>query len=141
MAVMLDEYVATGGRLHSPYACRGEWCVIHNPSNHHMREWPRILRENTLIERRCPHGIGHPDPDSAAYFERIGREVGAHSCDGCCRKTPAEPEVQLRAKAITLVFEDGETTIVLANGKVSIDRSRPLSPAVIRKALTYLEAK
>lgn len=55
--------------------------MIHNPTKHHMREWDVVLRETGLMERLCPHGIGHPDPDSAAHF---GPEWGIHGCDGCC---------------------------------------------------------
>lgn len=77
--------------IHSRDKCAGQACCIHNPSDHHMRDWTIILRESTLVERRCPHGIGHPDPDSLAYFERIGVEgMGVHGCDGCCR--PARDE-------------------------------------------------
>jgi hypothetical protein len=35
----------------------------------------------------CPHGIGHPDPDSVAFFEKNGDTgFGVHGCDGCCSK-------------------------------------------------------
>jgi len=74
---------------HDPKACAGQACCIHNPSEHHMREWPLELRASTLMERICPHGIGHPDPDSLAYFNRIGEDdFGVHGCDGCCSKDP-----------------------------------------------------
>jgi hypothetical protein len=34
------------------------------------------------MERLCPHGLAHPDPDD--YLVRT-QEVGtAHPCDGCC---------------------------------------------------------
>jgi hypothetical protein len=40
---------------------------------------------NNLMERVCPHGIGHPDPDSLEWLHRIDTpDDGAHSCDGCC---------------------------------------------------------
>lgn len=32
-----------------------------------------------MMERMCPHGIGHPDPDE------ITLDV-VHGCDGCCIK-------------------------------------------------------
>lgn len=55
--------------------------------DHHMVKWPKVIRENTLVERICPHGIGHPDPDSLIYFERKGVEMmDVHGCDGCCTK-------------------------------------------------------
>jgi hypothetical protein len=37
----------------------------------------------------CPHGIGHPDPDSMEWLGRIGvADDGVHECDGCCQRTP-----------------------------------------------------
>jgi hypothetical protein len=40
------------------------------------------------MERICPHGVGHPDPDDAAYHIRIGQGYKTiHGCDGCCRQT------------------------------------------------------
>lgn len=60
-------------------------CPIHEPSDHHMKNWPLVWRDDRrLMERRCPHGIGHPDPDDAniAY----GLDPGVHGCDGCCHE-------------------------------------------------------
>lgn len=80
-------------RTHSPSACQGQTCALHNPSDHHMVGWPKVFRglgpfeikSKGFIERQCPHGIGHPDPDSLAYFESKGeRGNGVHGCDGCC---------------------------------------------------------
>lgn len=63
---------------HDSDKCAGEHCVIHNPSDHHMREWPTHFRSDRgITERICPHGIGHPDPDDITA-DRI------HGCDGCC---------------------------------------------------------
>lgn len=73
--------------VHPPKRCKGEQCTIHNPSQHHMRSWPMILRETALIERRCVHDIGHPDPDSVAWMNKtFGEGWGVHGCDGCCTK-------------------------------------------------------
>ena len=50
-----------------------------------MSTWPKVRRESGLIERKCPHGIGHPDPDSVAEMEATGRKgYDVHGCDGCC---------------------------------------------------------
>jgi hypothetical protein len=75
MSTYWDDFRARGGKQHTRAACRASrkagapaHCVIHNPSKHHMRDWPMILRSSGLIERQCPHGVGHPDPDSAAYM-------------------------------------------------------------------------
>lgn len=83
------------GRLihhHGPEACGGDPCPLHNPSAHHMTTWPLHLREDRppLLERICEHGVGHPDPDSAAFLNRRspGGVWDRHGCDWCCR--PAE---------------------------------------------------
>jgi hypothetical protein len=48
-----------------------------------MKEWPQNWREDRgIMERICPHGIGHPDPDDPTT-DKI------HGCDGCC-ETPDE---------------------------------------------------
>ena len=75
--------------VHHPSNCEHEFraCCIHRPSNHHMRNWPQLWRaDKHLMERGCPHGVGHPDPDG--IFER---GAGIHGCDGCCH--PPAPEV------------------------------------------------
>jgi len=73
--------------VHDPKVCRGEFCVIHNPSPHKMRHWPKVYRldlPGCPVERTCPHGVGHTDPDSVAYMRRVGYFVPPHGCDGCC---------------------------------------------------------
>lgn len=75
--------------VHPAAVCEGRPCVMHNPTDHHMREWRMRFRNDTgVCERICAHGIGHPDPDSLAYFrdERGLKMMGVHGCDGCCRK-------------------------------------------------------
>jgi len=76
--------------IHDRADCAGEHCCIHNPSMHAMVEEPMVLRETMLVERQCRHGVGHPDPDSAAYMDKImGHRPGTweiHGCDGCCSK-------------------------------------------------------
>lgn len=75
---------------HQPGECATKYCVIHNPSDHRMRDYPTLWREDRgLMERICPHGVGHPDPDHlAAVRELCGKEQaeigGIHGCDGCC---------------------------------------------------------
>lgn len=85
---------------HAPSRCAGRACCVHNPSDHHMRDWPMTFRSDraryvgdrvfVLTERICPHGVGHPDPDSMDYLRSIGSsdEVageGIHGCDRCCK--------------------------------------------------------
>ena len=57
-----------------------------------MRAFPTHWREDTaMMERICPHGIGHPDPDDLAFRESLGgsivrRDYSIHGCDGCCAR-------------------------------------------------------
>ena len=82
----MEEYITgTGQRIlvHDKKDCKGPYCVIHNPSNHHMRNWPTHWRDDMgIMERICPHGIGHPDPDDIRVKEHD--YLGIHGCDGCC---------------------------------------------------------
>ena len=75
-------------KVHDKANCEGQYCCIHNPSPHHMVDWPLHWRDDrSLMERICPHGIGHPDPDDLAFKERIGMDAkteSVHGCDGCC---------------------------------------------------------
>lgn len=65
--------------IHGPDLCRtrGGHCPFHNPSDHHMVRWPRIIRFDmmNLTERVCPHGVSHPDPDSLQTF--IDQEIAS----------------------------------------------------------------
>lgn len=71
-------------RVHDKEVCSGT-CPFHSPSNHHMVDWPMVLRETTLVERLCEHGVGHPDPDSLSYLDPDGTlRLAVHGCDGCC---------------------------------------------------------
>jgi len=72
--------------VHSLGDCKGEYCTIHNMSDHHMRSWPQHWRgDRGFMERICPHGIGHPDPDE--YLLTVNPFLSAvHGCDGCCNK-------------------------------------------------------
>lgn len=40
-----------------------------------------------LLERRCPHGVGHPDPDCVAWLNSVySNGWGVHGCcsERCC---------------------------------------------------------
>lgn len=69
--------------------CDENGCMLHNPSKEHhvnVESWPYNWRtDRGIMERICSHGVGHPDPDSAKFLRRIGREVeNIHGCCGCC---------------------------------------------------------
>lgn len=69
--------------VHAAGTCWGPICTIHNPTDHHMREWTLYWREDRRIfERLCPHGIGHNDPDQ----NYTNGDSDIHGCDGCCRR-------------------------------------------------------
>jgi len=78
-------------RVHNRSQCQGRDipCVIHSPSNHHMKEWPLNWRGDTrVMERICKCQVGHPDPDHMAYVISLNpdnRYQGVHGCCGCCR--------------------------------------------------------
>ena len=78
-------------RVHNKEDCKGDNCCIHNPSNHHMKYWPTHWRDDRcLMERICPCGVGHPDPDDLAYKKIIPEldieTYSIHGCCGCCNK-------------------------------------------------------
>ena len=90
---MADYATGTGQRLigvHDESECEGRGCVIHHPSDHHMKDWPTHWRGgglfdvSCLMERICEHGVGHPDPDDAAFRASRGDSDTTHGCDGCC---------------------------------------------------------
>lgn len=76
-------------KTHAEDECSGEFCCIHNPSDHKMRQWPMQWRaDRGLMERACEHGVGHPDPDDISHKYRTmgeaARYEAIHGCDGCC---------------------------------------------------------
>ena len=77
-------------RTHRADACTGRNCVIHNPSDHPLKDAPLNWRgDRGLMERICDHGVGHPDPDDIAYKVSIGRMgEGVHGCcqNRCCSR-------------------------------------------------------
>jgi len=62
-----------------------EFCPIHKRSEHSMRGFPQFWRpDRAIMERTCPHGIGHPDPDEYKLYGVNGKYEIIHTCDGCC---------------------------------------------------------
>ena len=87
------------GRRHPMSRCRREEepCAIHSPSDHHMAHLPYLVRydKHAVVERICPHGVGHPDPDSVAWVKRrfgdeAAVEAGTHGCWCKCCEVPGE---------------------------------------------------
>jgi hypothetical protein len=70
--------------VHDAGKCIGEQCTVHNKSDHSMRSFPQWWRSDRgIMERTCPHGIGHPDPDSPWPPESY---EWVHGCcwEACC---------------------------------------------------------
>lgn len=80
---------------HGSDQCSGDFCCIHNPSEHPLSEAPLNWRSDRgLMERICEHGVGHPDPDDLAHKRRLHGDdfawgEGIHGCcgHGCCAPT------------------------------------------------------
>lgn len=92
------------GDVHPETKCAGRACVVHNPSDHRMRDWPLVWRADKggSMERTCPeHGVGHPDPDDLAYHVAEGRDwVANHGCCGCCREPAVSPDGPCRTVSL-----------------------------------------
>lgn len=69
--------------VHDPSLCEGRPCTVHNLTDHKMRSFYQSWRsDRKIMERICPHGVGHPDPDDYKIF--TGADDNTHGCDGCC---------------------------------------------------------
>lgn len=97
MSAPLSAYLGGGGRVHTKEQCKAsrkagapKGCVIHKPTLHRLTGAAQVVRSSTLIEDICEHGVGHPNPDSAAYLNWRDKTEhwGTHGCDGCCGPLP-----------------------------------------------------
>lgn len=93
----LENYVTGTGqkmKVHAKNADCEKGCVIHNPTRETHKDWPTHWRSGEyLMERICPHGVGHPDKDHLAFVRKTKGDAFAygqsiHGCDGCCRLLP-----------------------------------------------------
>lgn len=72
--------------VHEANFCHGDTCVIHKKTDHSMRSFPQHWRDDIkMMERLCPCGVGHPDPDNAWYAE------SSSWVHGCCPKYCCRP--------------------------------------------------
>lgn len=90
----MERYITGTGqivRVHDRNPDCDKGCPIHNPTDPHAH-WPTHWRgDRGLMERICPHGIGHPDDDHLNWVERTfglerALEEAVHGCDGCCKR-------------------------------------------------------
>lgn len=96
-SVPVSTYIGGGGRTHTKEQCKAsrkagapKGCVLHRPTIHKLTGARQVLRASTLIEDICSHGVGHPNPDSAAYLNWRDKSTSwdVHGCDGCCGPLP-----------------------------------------------------
>lgn len=82
MATWTDSYGTELFGVHEADQCLGEFCPIHKPSDHPLKDAKqRWNRDKARMERICIHDEVHPDPDD--YKNKALHVV--HVCDGCCR--------------------------------------------------------
>lgn len=62
---IIDQFHLTG-------TCLGEFCPVHNPSNHDLRNYPLIFTGVNML-RELPNGSLVPDPDD--YYYNMGHSV------------------------------------------------------------------
>lgn len=79
-------------QVHDEQVCgdRESPCVIHRPTEHHMRTWPLgfgQFADAACVFRVCAHRVAHPDPDEYAWREDRRFDGLFHTCDGCCIPT------------------------------------------------------
>lgn len=99
--------------VHGQERCAGQICCIHNPSAHHMGEWPQNWRaDRRQMERLCPHGHGHPDPDDL-------NPDTVHGCDGCCQQPSGRRGVTMSAALDTWAIDFAEAYIATAEESIA----------------------
>jgi hypothetical protein len=119
-------------------------------------DWPAQRRETLLVEHRCPHGIGHPNPGSALWLaeatmqSRDGEPVPledreanymVHGCDGCCRH-PSFPGYRDSLAHAHKLIRDGfeqRARLVAAAAKVVDRLDEGFTPTV--EAMTALRSE
>jgi hypothetical protein len=97
---------------HTVDKCKGRHCSVHNPSDHHMRSWDMNYRfDKRVMERICPkHGVGHPDPDDAAYWISIGKpHMTIHGCCGCCSEEKSLKDLVKQFISILDITEESDS--------------------------------
>lgn len=78
-------------QTHPEWQCLGNYCSIHDPSDHPLRDAPQLWDDRfRSVYRLCAHGHVHPDVDDFMFKIRSGIApsvlalLGAHDCDHCC---------------------------------------------------------
>lgn len=92
----MERYLTGTGQpmtVHDKATCLGEYCVIHHPMPGFGSDWPTHWRGDDLfdirrlMERICPHGVGHPAREQYDYWIATGQlsAMAPHGgCMTCC---------------------------------------------------------
>lgn len=91
--------------VHPREMCEGHPCCIHAPSAHPLVNAPThwsmghgwiddddgvdFWQRGEIMQRICPHGVFHPDPDDLTFIretkgEEAAERLAEHECCGCC---------------------------------------------------------
>lgn len=86
--VSLEPITLESGQVlhaHAAKQCVGEYCALHNPMPGPWDQWPRLWRQDRhLLERVCPHGVGHPAVEQLEWWKFLNQEyMWIHGCCGC----------------------------------------------------------
>lgn len=76
--------------VHSAGQCAGKGCAFHGPSDHWARDMPLtwVHDKGGKVQRICPHGARHDDPDDWAFRRKMGENPSRYAkCDCGCACT------------------------------------------------------
>jgi hypothetical protein len=103
MAEWTDDFGNIVFGVHEDDQCAGDYCTIHKNSDHRMRDFKQLWRDDrAIMERVCEHDVGHPDPDDIKLHGENAKAEAVHGCDGCCLE---RLEVDLITEAQELVVK------------------------------------
>ncbi len=102
-----EQYISGTGqrmRVHRAEDCvispEAPWCVIHKPMPGPWSTWRTHWRsDRRIMERICPHGVGHP---AAEYYLYATRPHVDHGCDACA----CIPAIVIRSDGGPIALKD-----------------------------------
>lgn len=91
----MEQHILESGQVlqtHPRGVCMGTWCCIHAPMPGPWESWPRWWREDRgIMERTCPHGVGHPVAEMYEPAIAMGHEgMLVHGCYCGCPCSPVD---------------------------------------------------
>jgi len=94
-------YVLFG--VHNPGTCAGEFCVLHNPSNHEYRDSPLLWDHGKFWRGIAGFPGAVEDPDSLAFRESMkGPRVQCMNCGQVIQSTHRHDFVTCKCKATSI---------------------------------------